>query len=278
MPTWKVETPDGVALHVVDLSPDAEGPPLVVLHGGPAAHHDYLLPAFATLAHERRVLLYDQRGGGQSPARAGTDLSWQAHVADVGEILHRLGLARADVCGYSFGGLYALLFALRAPERVRKLLLCSSVPPWHGYRQGLAKALADAQSSAHCQREREALERSELREHLPAEYRRRRFALSVAGYFADPRLAYALTPFLVQARAAEAVSDSLGDFDFRAELVPRSDTLVVHGEEDPIDPAYARDTAARLHARLELIPGCAHVPYLEAPEHFFAILEAFLST
>lgn len=277
MPHRAVITPDGVSLHVLDLSPDAAGTPLIVLHGGPAAHHDYLLPAFATLADHRRVIFYDQRGGGKSTVAAGTDLSWQAQVADVAAVQVGLGLASTDVCGYSFGGLFALLFALRQPQRVRKLLLCSSVPPWHGYRSSLTKALADAQVADDCQKQKETLERSELQGSLPAEYRRRRFALSVAGYFADPRLAYALTPFLVQARTAEAIAQSLGDFDFRGELVPRPDTLVVHGEKDPIDPAYARDTARRLAARLELIPECAHVPYIEAPERFFAILGAFLA-
>ena len=52
----------------------------------------------------------------------------------------------------------------------------------------------------------------------PAEYRRRRFALSVAGYFADRRLAHGLTPFLVQSRVAEAIADSLEDSDRTAEV------------------------------------------------------------
>ncbi|NIR44596.1 MAG: hypothetical protein GWN99_09900, partial [Gemmatimonadetes bacterium] len=42
------------------------GPPVVVLHGGPGAHHDYLLPHFGRLADEFRLYFYDQRGGGRS--------------------------------------------------------------------------------------------------------------------------------------------------------------------------------------------------------------------
>ena len=46
-----------------------EGPETVVLHGGPGAHHDYLLPGFDALAPGRTLVYYDQRGGGRSPAR-----------------------------------------------------------------------------------------------------------------------------------------------------------------------------------------------------------------
>ena len=42
------------------------GPLVVVLHGGPGASHDYLLPQYDLLATRRSLLYYDQRGGGQS--------------------------------------------------------------------------------------------------------------------------------------------------------------------------------------------------------------------
>lgn len=270
-----VTTPDGVELFAVELGP-ADAPPIVALHGGPAAHHDYLLPGFAALADQFRVILYDQRGGGRSRAPGAADLGFDRHLDDLGAVLDAFAIARADVAGYSFGGLIAMVFAARRPERVRHLALCSSAPPWHGYRDGLDRALAAAQAEVAA--ERTALERSGLRERLPEEYRRRRFALSVAGYFADPRLAHALTPFKVQARAAEAVRQSLGDFDFREEIAATLDgarTLVVHGERDPLDHRHMAEVAARIGARFELLPACGHVPYVEAPGEFFGILRAF---
>lgn len=277
MPDRTVSTPDGVDLFVADLG-DPGAPPLLVMHGGPAAHHDYLLPAFASLADRRRVVLYDQRGGGRSRAPAGVDLGHEAHVADMGVVLDALGIARTDVAAYSFGGLYAMLFATRHPERVDRLALCSSVPAWHGYREGLDRAMAAAAQSPWVVAERRALDLSGMRERSPEEYRRRRFALSVAGYFRDPRLAYALTPFRVQANAAEAVRKGLGDFDLRPILgqLDGSRVLVIHGEDDPIEPRFARETAEACGARLELLPRCGHVPYVEAAEAFFAILRAFL--
>src|SRR5262249_33845916 len=113
---------------------------------------------------------------------------------------------------------------------------------------------------------------------LPDEYRRRRFALSVAGYFGDPRLAMALTPFRMQARTADAIRASLGAHDFRDEVagLDGSRVLVIHGDRDPIDCSLLRDVADRTASQLELMSGSGLVPYLEASDSFFSILRRFL--
>jgi len=82
----------------------------------------------------------------------------------------------------------------------------------------------------------------------------------------------------VQARTAEAIQASLGAFDLREELagLDGSKTLFVHGAADPVDPNLTKDLAARLGAGFELLPGCGHVPYVEAPTLFFGILRRFL--
>jgi proline iminopeptidase len=273
-----VATPDGASLFVHEIGP-ADAPPVVLLHGGPAAHHEYLLPAFARLADRWRLVFYDQRGGGRSRVEPGTELGIEAHLADLGAVIAASTDGSAAVVGYSFGGLIAMRFAARHPDRVRRLALCSSAPPHHGYRAPLDRALAAAQQSEWVQSERQALELSGLRDTLPEEYRRRRFALSIAGYFVDPRLAYGMTPFRVQARTAEAVLASLGAaYDLRDEVAALDgrNVLILHGDRDPIDPSFLRELAERIGARMELIAGSGHVPYLEAPEPFFAMLRGFL--
>ncbi len=88
------------------------GPPVVVLHGGPGASHDYLLPQYDLLATRRSLLYYDQRGGGQSPVPRDTPVGWREHVADLEELREQLGLDRLILCGYSWGGLLAVLYFL----------------------------------------------------------------------------------------------------------------------------------------------------------------------
>src|SRR5688500_1830076 len=94
----------------------AGAPRLVVLHGGPGAHHDYLLPQMlelAVAAGGRELLFYDQRGGGRSKTSAASrePITWQTHVRDLGDVIAEFGLTRPVVVGYSWGGLLAMLYA-----------------------------------------------------------------------------------------------------------------------------------------------------------------------
>src|SRR5260370_1845761 len=98
------------------------GPPVVVLHGGPGAHHDYLLPQYDHLAEGGRTLLYyDQRGGGRSPVPRDVPVGWREHVFDLEALRGHWELHPLTVIGYSWGGLLALLDALDPPDRIARL-------------------------------------------------------------------------------------------------------------------------------------------------------------
>ena len=86
-----------------------QGAPAVVLHGGPGAHHDYLLPGFDALAEGRELIYYDQRGGGRSPVARVVAVGWTEHVADLDALRTTWGIERLTLAGYSWGGLLALL-------------------------------------------------------------------------------------------------------------------------------------------------------------------------
>ena len=107
------------------IRPVGSGPLVVVLHGGPGAHHDYLLPQYDLLANRRELFYYDQRGGGQSPVSRDTPVGWREHVADLDALRLHLGTERLTLCGYSWGGLLAVLYLLEHPEHVERLALVS---------------------------------------------------------------------------------------------------------------------------------------------------------
>ena len=85
------------------------GPEVVVLHGGPGAQHDYLLPGFDRLAHGRTLIYYDQRGGGRSPVTRDVPVGWREHVHDLEALRDVWGLEQLHLCGYSWGALLAML-------------------------------------------------------------------------------------------------------------------------------------------------------------------------
>jgi proline iminopeptidase len=259
----------GASLFALELGDGDEV--VAILHGGPGASHDYLRPQLDALASpgRRRLLYYDQRGGGRSPLSPGAPFGGVAeHVADLEAVRARLGREQLTVVGYSWGGLLALAWALDHPERVERLALISPAPASAAGRAAMRERLAAAGRRP---------EVEALRATLDPRDRRARFALAVAGYFHDPRRALELTPFLIKQRAEEAAWQSLGDYDLRPRLdALRVPALVVHGEDDPIPIESARDTARRIGAPLVALPACGHVPYIEAPAPLFAALGGFL--
>src|SRR2546425_3463887 len=119
-----------------------DGLPVVVLHGGPGAHHDYLLPQYDLLARGRTLLYYDQRGGGRSPVGRDTPVGWREHVADLEALRRHWSIDRLTLLGYSWGGLLAVLYWLEHPERVDRLALVSPAPGRAAWRAQIDPPLA----------------------------------------------------------------------------------------------------------------------------------------
>jgi proline iminopeptidase len=271
-----VEVP-GASLFVREVG---SGPAVVLLHGGPGASHDYIFPAYSRLADEFRLLFYDQRGGGRSRVARPRAIGWRDHVADLEALRRTWGLDRIPIVGYSWGGLLALLYAAEHPDRARALALVAPAAGWGDYHRRFKDELARRSEAPDVKRMREELEASGLRARDPAEYRRRRFALSVAGYFRDPRDALRSTPFTVHLLAQQATWASLKGYgpELRRRLetlaVP---TLILHGRYDPIPLAWAEELAGVLRdARLVVLERSGHVPHVEEPERTFDEIRRFL--
>ncbi len=253
------------------------GPPTVVLHGGPGAHHDYLLPGFDALARGRELIYYDQRGGGRSAVSRETPVGWKEQVADLEELRGVWGLERLSLAGYSWGGLLALLYAVEFPDRVASLALVSPAPAWREARLEFERRFAERNLAPALQRERAVLRESGLRERDPLAYAQRLFELSVAPYFSDPARARELTPFRVTGRTQQEVWSSLADYDLRPALAHLAiPAIVLHGTSDPIPIETARTLAELLKAEFHSLPECGHVPYVEAFEPFVGLMDDFL--
>src|SRR5207247_5149838 len=98
-------------------------PRVLVLHGGPGAHHDYLLPQMLRLVAGRELLFYDQRGGGRSRAHSHETITWRTQVQDLDRVVDELGIRPLVVVGYSWGGLLALLPLIEGRRRPDRLAL-----------------------------------------------------------------------------------------------------------------------------------------------------------
>ena len=117
-------------------SPNADVPPLLILHGALATLDMFgeLLPA---LAQTRQVIAVEQQGHGRT-ADIDRPLRYDQMADDTAALLDYLGIARVDVFGFSMGGGVAWQLVLRHPDRVRKLVAGSATyTSRHGYPEAM---------------------------------------------------------------------------------------------------------------------------------------------
>ncbi len=102
--------------------------PLLALHGGPGACHDYLESLDAMADTGRRVIYYDQLGCGNSHIDESRPDLWTVdlYVEEVDVVRQTLGLERIHLLGQSWGGMLAMEYMIRQPKGVASVTIASS--------------------------------------------------------------------------------------------------------------------------------------------------------
>lgn len=267
-----------------------EGPPIVVLHGGPEFDHTYLLPELDRLAESFRLVYYDQRGRGRSAGGvAAEDVGLRSEIEDVDRVRRHFGLESVAVLGHSWGGVLAMEYATRHPDRVSHLILLDTAPAsagdWQVLREefGRRRPAGDAEemqaiaaTDAYRRGDLDA-EAAYIRIHFRMTLRRPDLLEAlVARLQANSTADGVLLARAIEHRLREETSQS-ADWDLFPALrelgVP---TLLLHGEHDfiPVELA-ARIADAVPGARLTVLSGCGHFTYLEEPERVFEEVARF---
>jgi len=115
-----------VSLYARDIG---QGPPAIVLHGGPDFDTAYLLPNLDRLADIYRLVYYDQRGRGKSADGVQPeDVSLPTDLEDIERVRQHFALEAPTLLGHSWGTVLALEYALRYPTRVSRLVLMNPAP------------------------------------------------------------------------------------------------------------------------------------------------------
>lgn len=99
-----------------------QGYPIVMLHGGPGLDHTTLLP-FRLMKDNFTLVFYDQRCNGRSTGAPVSSMTWENLTADAEALREASGFEKWAVLGQSFGGMVALEYALRYPEKASNLIL-----------------------------------------------------------------------------------------------------------------------------------------------------------
>lgn len=266
-----------------------QGQPIIILHGGPGFDHNYLLPDMDCLADAFRLIYYDQRGRGKSawnvqPAA----VSLQSEMDDLEALRADLHLEQAALLGHSWGGLLALEYALRHPERVSHLILLNTCPASYDdfrlFEQQLeARDAEDAERMRVLDSDprmaegdletRAAYYRLYFQPTLrPPELRDRLIEHLQAGWTQESVLiARATTPRLFP----ETVE--MPGYNLLPELIRlRIPALILHGDYDFVPVACAVHVAEAIPgARLVLLRDCGHFSYMERPDAVRQALSEF---
>jgi proline iminopeptidase len=103
------------------------GEPLLILHGGPGASHDYFLPYLLPLARHHKVIFIDERGSGKSQKLEDRSAyTIENMVEDVEGVRQGLGLGKISLLGHSYGGALAQAYALKYQRNLSRLILAST--------------------------------------------------------------------------------------------------------------------------------------------------------
>ena len=234
------------------------GPLVLFLHGIRGNRRNWFaqIEAFST---KFTAAAWDARGYGDSDDHAGA-LQFEHFAGDVLRVAEHFGAAKLHLVGLSMGGRIARNVALRFPGRLRSLTLVSTTPGF------------------------DALSADEVRRFVTEQRTRTpQTARALLGSRARPQAYKELIDSLSRVRE-ESYRKTLEASVAQDRGAPieniRVPTLVIAGDEDKVyPPALARDVARRIPgARLVMFEGAGHLPNLEQPERFNAVVLEFLQT
>jgi pimeloyl-ACP methyl ester carboxylesterase len=268
-----------MALAAFSTPPIAGRRPLVAINGGMLFDHSMLWPALAPLAANRQLILYDQRGRGESSAPPDPLAARiEDDAADLGALRRALGIPKWDVLGHSWGGGIALLGTAADPAGTGRLVTVDSVGPTSDWIPILRRN-ALLRLSGESRNRLERIDEQSLTSPDPEVHAEQTQAIYPA-WFADPEMAtrFSLPRTLNQTGATVLARLRAQHYDWRPEVSAiRTPTLVIHGALDPLPVETSLEIASLIpdstHA---LIPDAGHMPFWEAPDVFFPLVERFL--
>ena len=274
------------------------GRPLLILHGGPGASHDYFLPYLIPLARTNRLVFIDERGSGQSQKLddpAGYTI--ENMVEDVEAVRQALGLGdEVSLLGHSFGGALAQAYALKYQSHLTHLILASTFSSTKQLNAFFVqmKAKMTPEVRAHIDR----LEKQGLfgqgkdyeKNRYPAEYM---VAAWGDGYFPylygrrpDPNfdpagmgaMSWDLYRTMWGSHGEFVIDGNLTSVEYTDRLgsikVP---TLITVGDHDELDPSLARDMQQHIPgSQLVVLPDSGHMTFVDQPDLFVKTVNDFL--
>ncbi len=273
------------------IDPDSDRAPLVILHGGPGAAHNYTLAMTSLAADGRAVVHYDQLGCGLSTHLPDVDPDFwtvDLFVRELRNLVDQLGIARRfHLLGQSWGGMLGPEVVLAEDAGIASLTICdspASMPLWlEAANQLRAELPEEVQQTLTRHEQAGTTDSAEYVAAMDVFYARHvcrvqpmpaDVAASFAQIDAEPTVYHTMngpSEFHVIGTLKQwSVVDRLGGID-----VP---TLVLAGAYDEARPSTWRPFVERIpEVESHVFAESSHMPHVEEPEAFTAVVGAFLA-
>jgi proline iminopeptidase len=273
------------------------GAPLLVVHGGPGASHDYFLPYLLPLMRTNRLVFIDERGSGQSEKlEDAKGYTVEAMVEDVEALRLKLKLGKINLLGHSFGGVLAQAYALKYQDHLNHLVLCST---FHSTRKmnEVFKTMK-AKMAPELRARIDKMEKAGLYGQ-GKDYEKNRYTTEYMiaawgeGYFpylyqkrpdanydpaANGAMAWDLYREMWGSHGEFVIDGNLASAEYEDRLpaitVP---TLITVGDRDECDPALSRTMNEKIPgSKLVILPESGHMTFVDQPDLFIAAVNSFL--
>lgn len=264
------------------------GKPIIVLHGGPGLDQSYLLPQMLELAKDHELIFYDQRGSGKSLETSldSQHINIDKFSQDLEQLSRTLGLEQFILIGHSWGGLLAMDYTIKHPNRVSHLILISSAPA--DYKGQLAFAGEFDKRTKSIKEKIKPLFHYEDFEKLDDMEISSLYRMLFAVYFNNFRDSRHLT-LEMSKEPAQSGFKVMEEMSKTCWINPSTDlfpylktlnvpTLVIHGKQDIVPWHTAQEIKEAIpDAKIFYLENCGHFPYIEKPQQFFSAIRRFLA-
>jgi len=287
---------NGVLIYYMTVG---HGSPLMIVHGGPGASHDYFLPYLLPLARHNKLIFIDERGSGKSERLEDVSKYTVENMAEDCEAVRKaLGLGKISILGHSYGGVVVQAYAFKYQQNLTHLILGSTFSSTAEINQALAKikaAMSEDQRNRMEEFEKAGLfDKGQLWEHgrYPEEYAKLAWGV---GYFPflyqnhpdanyDPVAGNTTNSWELYREMWGSHGEYIVDGNLKSvEWVDRLSsikvpTLIIVGDHDESDPVMSKEMNAKIPgSKLVIVPKSGHMTFVDQPDLFIKTVSDFVN-
>jgi proline iminopeptidase len=274
-----------------------QGAPLLIVHGGPGASHDYFLPYLLPLARHHKLIFIDERGSGKSEKLDDpSGYTVENMVEDTEAVRQGLSLGRISLLGHSYGGVLAQAYALKYQANLTHLILCSTFHSTSKMNEVFRRMLAGMTPELHDRIL--SLEKAGLygkgkdyeKNRYPNDYM---IAAWAEGYFpylyqrrpdpnydpiANGNMSWDLYREMWGSNGEYVIDGNLKSVEYAGRLgAIKVPTLITAGDHDECAPSLSEEMHGLIEgSKLVIFPQSGHMNFVDQPRLFVKTVDDFL--